>query len=111
MSTGLPPGCEITASFAAGARLRNEFFINRSTPEECKALFDHLAGQKENLEMLYGGTLSWERLDNRKGSRIAAYTDGEVTNIDQHDSYIDWFIDAGDRLRRALGSVSLSAPT
>ncbi|MFP5255426.1 MAG: DUF4268 domain-containing protein [Acidimicrobiia bacterium] len=108
MSAGLPHGCMITASFAAGGKLRNEFYIDRATPDECKELFDRLVGQKELIEAVYGEPLSWERLDNRKAARVAAYRDGDVTVDADHDTYIEWFVDAGDRLRAAIAKAEIS---
>lgn len=105
MSAGLPPGCMVTASFAAGGKLRNELYIDRATPEECKAVFDHIAEQKDAVEAAFGGPLSWERLDHRKASRIADYSEGDVAHVENHDIYLAWFLDSGDRLRKAMAMV------
>jgi hypothetical protein len=107
MSVGLPTGCTVTASFAAGGKLRNEFYIDRATQDECKELFDSIHEQLAAFEAAYGSALSWHRLDSKKASRIAEYRDGTVENAEEHDDYIDWFINAGDRMRRALASVAI----
>jgi hypothetical protein len=52
------------------------------------------------------GPLSWEELSERRASRIADYTDGDVMDTEEHERYIDWFFDAGERLRRAIDSVA-----
>jgi hypothetical protein len=51
------------------------------------------------------GSLSWERLENRKASRIADYISGDVQNVNDHVDYVDWFVDTGDRLRKAVGKI------
>jgi hypothetical protein len=102
MSSGLPSGCMVTASFAAGGRLRNEFYIDRSTAEECKAFFDQLSVARDEIDRTYGEPLSWERLENRKACRIAAYREGDVASTSSHEEFLSWFVDSGDRLRRAL---------
>jgi len=107
MTVGLPAGCEVNAVFGAHAKIRTEFYVNRPTPEGCKAVFDALAAQREIFETAYGRQLAWERLDNRKATRIADYTDGAVERVEEQDSYIDWFIDTGDRMRRALAAVTV----
>jgi hypothetical protein len=107
MSVGLPPACRITASFAAGGKLRHEFYIDRATKDECKHTFDLILEQKDTFETAYGDGLSWERLDDRKASRIASYRDGSVDHAEQHEDYINWFVACGDRLRTALASVAL----
>jgi hypothetical protein len=107
MSVGLPPGCTIAECFAAGGKLRAEFYIDRASQDECKALFDSIHEQKEAFEAAYGRGLSWERLDSKKASRIAEYRDGSVEQRADHDEYIAWFIEAGDRMRKALASVAM----
>ena len=107
MSIGMPPGCLATASFAAGGRLRHELYIDRGTPEECKAPFDALQDQRQAVEAAYGKELKWERLDTNKASRIADYRPGKVDNADEHDGYIDWFINAGDRLRSTIAAIPI----
>lgn len=108
MSAGLPAGCRITAIFTGDGRLRNEFYIDRGTQEECKTFFDALETQKDRFEEVYGRAVFWERLDNRKASRIADYRDGTIDSVNEHATYLDWFVDAGDRLRRSLGAIDLS---
>jgi Domain of unknown function (DUF4268) len=61
---------------------------------------------KDKIEAIYGGPLVWEDLPGKRARRIADYRDGEVTNGDQFDAYIDWFFDAGTRLRAALDSAA-----
>jgi hypothetical protein len=102
MSVGLPVGCRITAVFVSGGQLRSELYIERDTPEECKALFDELHDQKGAFEAAYGSPLSWERLDNRKACRIAEHQDGSSETPDDYDDYINWIIAAGDQMRRTL---------
>jgi hypothetical protein len=107
MSVGLPPGCTITECFAAGGKLRHEFYIDRASQDECKAAFDSIHEQKGAFELAYGCELSWERLDSKKACRIAEYRVGTVENVVDHDVYIAWFIEAGDRMRKALAAVAI----
>jgi Domain of unknown function (DUF4268) len=73
-------------------------------------LFSHLHDQREEFESAYGRALSWEELPNRRACRIAEYReDGSVTEEDRYDEFIDWFLDAGTRLRTALSAVNLPA--
>lgn len=63
---------------------------------------------KDDIETAYGGQLAWEALPTRQGCRIADYTDGDVSNQDQFDAYIDWFFATGARLRTALDPAAAS---
>lgn len=98
-------GTGISVSFAAGAKLRHELYIDANDAGFNEHIYQSLAAQKDMLETAYGRQLSWEPLPGRRASRIAEYTAGDVADQDQYNSYIDWFFDAGTRLRRALEAV------
>ena len=48
-----------------------ELAIARSSKEENKTFFDELIKQKESIEQKLGKELSWERLDDKKMSRVS----------------------------------------
>ncbi len=47
-----------------------ELYIDRGEATENKRIYDHLQSRKEAIEQAFGGTLSWERLDAKRASRI-----------------------------------------
>jgi hypothetical protein len=96
-------------SFAAGGRLRCELYIGAGDSEQNAALFQRLAGHKTAIEAAYGGPLVWDELQGKVACRIADYGEGEVTNGDRFDEYIDWFFDSMSRLREALGPYAVTA--
>lgn len=49
-----------------------ELYIDRGDRAENKQIFDQLLGQKEGIEARFGGTLSWEKLEAKRASRIKA---------------------------------------
>ena len=57
-----------------------ELYIN-----ERKDLFDSLYEKREEIEDKLGMKLHWDRLDNKKASRIKYYIDG--LNFDDHSNY------------------------
>ncbi|WP_261344449.1 DUF4268 domain-containing protein [Tautonia plasticadhaerens] len=69
-----------------------------------KRLFDRLLGQKEEIERAFGGELSWQRLDSKRGCRIAhivtlgGYRSDESRWPEIQDAMIDGMV----RLERAL---------
>jgi hypothetical protein len=95
-------GSYYCASFAQGGKLRTELYIDAGDQAANAALFDRLAATREEIEAAYGGHLAWEDLPTRRACRIADYGQGEVSNRDQFDAYIDWFFDSGTRLRAAF---------
>jgi hypothetical protein len=91
--------------FAAGGKLRSDFFIEGSSQEASTTLFEGLQSNGERVEALYGKELSWERLPDRVAYRVSDYAEGEVTDVENHDLYIDWMIASQEKLRRAIGAV------
>lgn len=65
------------ATFSSGRKPRVELYLDRDK-EFNERTFDSLLSDKEQIENEVGLELSWERLDNGKASRIAAYTDGSI---------------------------------
>jgi hypothetical protein len=99
-------GTRVNPSFAQGARLRHEIYIDTGDKARNDAIFEHLSNQRERFEQEYGRPLQWEALPNARASRIADYRDdADVTFEDRHDEFITWFFDAGVRLRRSLSVI------
>lgn len=65
-------------SFAAGNRVRTEIYIDSSDVDENKQYFDLLLSQRESIESEFGQTLEWERLDDKRASRVAIYREGSI---------------------------------
>jgi hypothetical protein len=98
-------GTHYGLAFAAGGRLRSDFYVDLGSAEESAAQFEVLQSQQQLVESVYGGPLSWERLPDRGAYRIADYSEGEVTTVEDYAFYIDWMIDAQERLRQAVNAV------
>lgn len=70
-------------SFGRGKIFRIELYIGHGSKEFNKSLFDQLAARQEQIEQALGESLLWQRLDNRRASRIAIiYKDKRITNND-----------------------------
>ena len=54
--------------------------------------------------------LSWEKVPDRMAYRVSDYAEGEVTDVENHDLYIDWMIASQEKLRRAIGAVMGGRP-
>jgi hypothetical protein len=69
--------------FAQGGRARVEFYIDLGDFDKNKFLFDKFAEDKEQIEREYGEPLEWERLDEKRASRIAIYRPGAIDNNEE----------------------------
>jgi hypothetical protein len=99
-------GTHYGLSFTAGGRLRSDFFIDLGSPEASRAQFEALYGRRSQIESLYGAPLEWERLPDRSAFRIADYSEGDVTHVEDYAFYIDWMIDAQERMHRAITEIT-----
>ena len=75
-----------------------ELYINDS-----KEIFDDLFVNRDNIEFEFGAKMEWQRLDDRKASRIIYYIDG--LNFEDHSNYKELdeqIISAVINMRRAF---------
>lgn len=66
-------------SFARGNRFRVEMYMDTFNQETTKQVFDNLYAQRAHLENVLG-ELSWERIDDKRASRVALYHPGKITD-------------------------------
>ena len=87
-------GVTYGATFAQGRRVRAELYIDMGDFDKNKRLFDVLAEDRERIEQEYGEPLEWERLDEKRASRIAVYRQGAIDNDEETLADIrNWMID------------------
>lgn len=102
--SGIISGVDYSTSFAQGGRVRAEVYIDFGGADKNKALFDRLNGQREVLEGLFGEQLSWERLDERRASRVAVYRDGSIdASAEELGGIRAWAIDRLLKFRSVFG--------
>ena len=113
-------GCNYALVFLKrGARV--EVILQRSVAAENKWFFDRLEEEKEPLERLFGNELRWQRMDERKLSRISISHRFDGTNVETWPSIIDWlreqfvrldqaFSEPLDRLNKELKSAGDTLP-
>jgi hypothetical protein len=81
-----------------------ELYIDRRSEEPNKRIFDSLHAHKGEIEGAFGGDLSWQRLDDKQGCRIAYTTliGGWRSDESLWPKIQDAMIDAMIRLEKAL---------
>jgi hypothetical protein len=82
---------------------RCELYIDRGEFEENKFVFDTLLQQRDIIEKAFGSELTWERLDNKRASRIKYELD-EVNVFEKEDwsKMIDFMKDGTLKMEKAL---------
>ena len=96
--SGLGYSFVITKKYAAV-----ELGINKPNQEDNKKIFDLLIEDKENIEQTFGSPLSWQRLDDKKMSRITYILDGvNVFNEDDWSQMQQFLVENMIKLNDAL---------
>jgi hypothetical protein len=96
-------GISYSFSFTKGGQVRAEIYVDHDDRGANKALFDDLAKQKDLLSAQFGEELEWDRLDNRRASRIATYRGGSIEDDMQTLKDIEeWAIDRLLRLKKVF---------
>ncbi|HWP30766.1 MAG TPA: DUF4268 domain-containing protein [Fimbriimonadales bacterium] len=85
-------GITYAVAFSYGGRVRVELYLDMGETDENKKLFDWLYEQKQSIESELGESLDWERLDERRASRIAIYRDGSIDEVEKLDEIRAWAI-------------------
>jgi hypothetical protein len=68
---------------------------------------NELLASRAEVERLFGQSLEWNPPDDRRRSgAVLAIGDGDITEVDRHELFADWFIDTGDKLRMALEGLA-----
>jgi CBS domain-containing protein len=70
-------------SFGRGSIFRVELYIDSGDAAINKQMFDALLAQRDEIEAEVGHELTWQRLDNRRASRIARTFWGNITNSEE----------------------------
>lgn len=92
---------------ARGYGLRAEAYIDTGDRETTKAAFDALLERREQIEPAVGEELDWDRLDDRRASRISLYFPDRlrVTDEERWPEARAWLIQAMGKMRSAFDPV------
>ncbi len=99
-------GSGYVSSFSQGGKVRVELYIDSVDGDTADAIYAELHARRADLETTFGGPLQFEELADRRASRIAFYRDGDVSETDRHDEFIDWMFEEGARLRAAVDAAA-----
>ena len=90
-------------SFARRKRFRVELYIDTGNELKNKEIFNKLLSHKDQVESELGTSVSWERLDGVRASRIALYHEGSITDTGEElTSLRDWAVDAMIKFQKVM---------
>ena len=92
------------ANFAMGGRARIELYIDSFDEDWIERLFDHLLAHQTDIESELAASLDWERLEDRKASRIAVVRPGSIDDDDDTLKEIqDWMVERLLKFKEVFG--------
>ena len=84
----------IVSGFAIRDRYRIEIYIDTGDKMTNKAVFDELKSQKPAVESSLNHELGWERLNDKRASRIALYNTGSIDDDQERLKELqDWTVE------------------
>ncbi len=105
-----PAHLHFAFSFARGRRFRVELYIDSGDKEKNKRVFDRLRANRDEFHEAIGDPIGWERLSEKRASRIALYHPGSITDATETLVALrDWAVDAMVRFYETLAEPSLRA--
>ena len=93
--------CPFTMIFSV-KEIRVEFYMSRAVSTENKFIFDSLLQHKAAIEDVFGESLEWQRLDDKKACRIQFSQQVEGYNQENWPQMIAWLVTHVAKLETAL---------
>ncbi len=101
-STGVQ-GLTVGAWFSGGGELWVETWIAVGSKEQNKIAFERLYNQREVIEDTVGGPLTWEKKEDRKGSRVSLRRPGSIDSSESElQGLSEWAVDLLPKFRDAF---------
>jgi hypothetical protein len=90
-------------AFTANGAVRAGVYLDMQERTATKRLFDDLFAERLAVETAVGRILSWERLDDRRASRIVDYREvRDLDNLHDRRALADWAAETVVKLMEAL---------
>ena len=90
-------------AFTANGAVRAGVYLDMQERTATKRLFDDLFSERLAIETAVGRILSWERLDDRRASRIVDYREvRDLGNLQDRRALADWAAETVVKLMEAL---------
>lgn len=108
---GLIPDTNVFAgflgySFARHRRFRTEFYLDTGNKERNKDLYDKLYARRSTVHAALegiSGSLEWERIDDKRASRIALYHKGAITDSAEELALLrKWAVEAMIKFQKVI---------
>lgn len=103
LQSGSAQIANIICAFVRHGKFRVELYLDDSAPEASKTRFDQLFARRVEFEQQFGEPLAWERLEGRRASRIAIYTNASVLSDSENEEVLAWAVKRAVDFFRVFG--------
>lgn len=94
----------IVGAFVRQGRFRIELYLDGPTAQSVKNCFGRLQENRADIEQQFGEPLSWERLEERRASRVAIYREASILTDSDNEDAIQWAAKRAVDLYRVFGN-------
>ena len=103
-SAGHAQRIQWAVAFGQGGKVRVGIYIDSLDGDWIKRLFDSLHEQSASVESEFGEPLEWERLDDRRASRVSTVRSGSIDDGDDPlDETRKWMVERLLKFREVFG--------
>ncbi len=102
-STGIST-CRYDLNFRKDS-IRIDFYLDRVNKEENKEIYDFIHERKETLEKNFGDKMKWQRLDDKKSSKISYGTPFDSYDEENWNDMIEWFAEHFQKLETSIKPI------
>jgi len=85
--------------------LRVEIYFSSRSREVNDLNFEKVELHKDEIERVFGDTLKWDKLDDKKACRISFSRPGGISNESNWNEQVAWLVDKAGGLRSAIEAV------
>jgi hypothetical protein len=89
-------------SFTRRKQARVELYLDAGEREANRRCFDELLAHRASIEAIVGEPLKWERLDDKRACRIAAYNRAQILTDSDSPALLDWAVKKAVDFHRAF---------
>lgn len=98
-------GFAYVCTFTTAKQICVQVYIDTGDREKNKKAYDLLADMRMELEEKVGAPMLWERLDDKKSSRISLCTEGTIDDSQEDlEVLADWAVASTLKMRKAFSS-------
>ena len=104
-------GISLVLGFVSGGQLAAEIYIDLGNRTRNLDAFFALKDKQSEITSALGFDVAWDELPGRRACRIRVTRPGEISKIENHDEYREWFINQQLKFKQVFRSLVDDLPS